>query len=500
MARVSTNKTSYAYAEETSLGVAGTNWKTLEPNDIDRFGAEITTVARKPISKDRQRKKGTTTELTSGVGITSDLTMEHVLDFLSAFVMAEFNGPGVWGVHETNTITGVDGTTEEYDVSAGGALTEDDLIYCRGFTVAANNGIKEVATGSTATTIAVEEDVTDETTSGKYKARIEVCGFRTAIGDLDVASVVSTLVTLTSTALDFTTLGLTAGQVLWFGGALAINKFTNTENTGFGRVVSIAASTLVIDKTSQTWVTEANTTQLVDIYFGRFLRNVPVDDADFLETSFTFEGAYEDLEALGTPGYEYAKGNYCNQVTFQLPLSDKAIVVFAFDGTDTDVPTDTQKTGADTPLAPEQTTAFNTSADIGRLRITEVDETGLTTCFKTLNLTLNNNVSPENCLGTLGASFLNIGNFDVDVEAQVVFSNSAVPAAIRNNTTVTLDFSIRNDDGGLFFDLPSITLGDGTKELPENESVLINIPAQAFEDATLGTSIGISLFPYLPSS
>ena len=40
-----------------------------------------------------------------------------------------------------------------------------------------------------------------------------------------------------------------------------------------------------------------------------------------------------------------------------------------------------------------------------------------------------------------------------------------------------------------------VELGGGDRSFPVDESVRINIVATAFEDATLGTSIGVSLFP-----
>ena len=95
---------------------------------------------------------------------------------------------------------------------------------------------------------------------------------------------------------------------------------------------------------------------------------------------------------------------------------------------------------------------------------------------------------------------MNIGNFFVDIEAQIVFTDKSVPTAIRNNETLTMDFNIKNDNGAIMFDVPSMTLGGGDKELPVNETVLMNLSGQAFDDASLGTSIGISLFPYVPSS
>jgi len=502
MSRVSTNTISIAYAKETSLGVLpGTpQWKLIEPNTINVFGSTIATVARNPISKDRQRKKGTTTDLDSAAEFPADMTAEHALDFLSNFMFASWTDVEVWGPYETNTVVDADATGDSFGVSAGGALAALTLIYARGFTNAANNGLHVVDAGSTGTEIEVTSSLVTEA-SPPTTARIEVCGYRTDTGDLDV-TVSGTSVTLTTTTLDFTTLGLTVGQTIFVGGEAAANKFaTNpTANSGYLRIVSIAANSMVCDKSSGNWVTEANTTQDVDIYFGRFLRNVAVDNADFLEESIQFEATWTDLEAVGTDAYEYAKGNYCNQLTLNLPLSDKATCEFGFVGTDTEPPSTTRASEAENAISPIQTEAFNTTADIARLRITQTDETNLTSYFKTLTLTVNNNVTPEKVIASLGAAFMNIGNFDVSIESQVIFTDKAIPTAIRNNTTLTMDFSLENSDGAFFFDFPAITIGGGDKEFPENESVLMNVPASCFEDPTLGYSMSISHFPFMPAS
>lgn len=496
MGRTLTNNFSLAYAIEQSLGVlpGSPTWKLLEPNEINTFGSTITTVARNPISKSRQRRRGAVTDLDSAVEFAADLTLEHFIDFLEGFCFASFVG----AEHTAPTaVTG--GATDAYTIPAiSAALAQNTLVYGRGFSMAANNGLKLVDTGATTTTIPVTTDLEDETPGATQNASVDVCGFRTATGDLDV-TVSAGVVTLTTTTLDFTTLPIMVGQALWFGGDAAINQFSTANNSGFARIVSIAANALVIDKTSQTWATEANTTQEVDIYFGRFVRNVSVDDSDYLERSFHFEGAYQNLGVSGDE-YEYAKGNYCNTVGFELPLTDKATATFAFVGTDTEPPTTTRETGAATPVVPVQTGAFNTSSDIARLRIQEADETGLSTDFKSLTFNINNNVSPEKVLGQLGAKYLNTGNFEIDIEAQLLFTNADVVDAIRNNTTVTMDFSIRNDDGAILVDIPSMTLGGGDREFPVNESILINTTAQAFGDTTLGTSLGVSLFPYVPSA
>ncbi len=493
MGRTLTNNFSLQYAVEQSIGVlpGSPEWKLLEPNAIGGFGSTISTVARSPISKNRQRKKGTITDLDSAVEFDADLTLEHFIDFIEGFMFSNFVGP--------IKVVPSAATTSAYTVpTMTAALPEFTIVFVRGFTNAANNGVKLVDTGGTTTSIPITGGgLVAESPPASQNVSVEVCGFRFLVGDLDVDASGN----LVSTAKDFTDLDLTAGQFVWIGGELAANKFTNAENTGFARVVSIAANLLTLDKKSQTFVTEADTTQLVDLFFGQFIKNVGVDDAQYLERSFQFEGAYDNLEHPG-PGdaYEYAKGNFCNTLGFELPLTDKAGMSFGFVGTDTEAPITTRATNADTPVNPVQTGAFNTSADIARLRITEVDETGLTTDFKSITLNINNNVSPEKVLGLLGAKYMNTGNFEIDIESQLLFTNPAVVQAIRDNQQLTMDFSISNDDGAIMVDIPSLTLGGGARDFPVNESILINTTAQAYGDTTFGNSLSVSMFPFVPSS
>ena len=249
----------------------------------------------------------------------------------------------------------------------------------------------------------------------------------------------------------------------------------------------------------QQWATETNTAQTVDFYVGRLVQNVPTDDPLFLERSFQFEVAYPNLANPSGDEYEYSRGNYCNTLALNFPLSDKATMSPAFVGVDTDPPTGTRKTGADTPISPTRTTAFNTTQDCVRLRITELDETGLTTDFKSLTATISNEVNPEKVLCLLGARFMNYGNISVTLETQVLFTDSRVVSAIRDNTTVSMDFALRNDDGAFYVDIPSMTLGGGGKDFPVNETVLINLTGNTFIDPLLGTSMNITVFPFIPS-
>lgn len=519
MGRVLTNNVSLAYTIETALGTAGTTWFLLEPNSINNFGANISTVARSPISPNRQRRKGVVTDLDSAVEFEHDLTLSAFLDFIEGFCFATAVNADV-----VQSVSNVDGTNDEFDVSALSAAVAGKLefsttefatlIYARGFTNAINNGLHQLDADvmTAATAVGVTTNLVDETPPAN--AQIELAGLRLLNASTDFAVAYSgTTLTITEqgtiVGFDWADYGLTVGQLVHIGspdgsGGVqnALQDSVADDTYGYARVTAIAAQVLTLDKADTTLQVASPTSDAtVDILFGQFIRNVAVTSSEYLERSFQFEVTWDNLDgSSGNDEYEYAIGNYCNQATFNLPLTDKAVVTFGFVGTDTESPVTnaSRKSGASSATSPVSTAAFNTSSDIARLRLQDVDESGLSTYFKSLSLTLNNNVSPEKVLGTLGAAFINTGNFEVDIEAQLVFTDGVVVNRIRDNTTVSMDFIIDNDDGAIAVDIPAMTLGGGGRDLPVNESVLINTTAQAFEDPTLGTSIGVSVFPIVP--
>jgi hypothetical protein len=183
-------------------------------------------------------------------------------------------------------------------------------------------------------------------------------------------------------------------------------------------------------------------------------------------------------------------------MTISMPLEDKATIETSFVAKDIEAPTTTRKLGVWSNQ--KQTEAVNTSADFMRLRVTGADGNGMDTYFKDATLTINNGASPESVLGNLGAAFVNFDNFVVGLETEVVLVNDAVIAAIRNNDTVALTTALRNADGGVVYDVPACTLGDGSLSLPRNEKVKVATTVEAFKDPNLGYTLGVSLFGYLP--
>lgn len=507
MGRVLTNQTSLAYAIEASIGTlpGSPTWKRTQPNDITSFGSTISKVARDPISPDRQRQKGVVVDLDSAVEAEFDITQEAVKDVVEGFMFATAKYPTAGGAGQITPVQSGAAFQNLAALAAGPGYTHDaiaqamaagTLVFARGFTNAANNGLQEVDSGgSTTDTDIVGGAHVNETPGNQANAQLEVAGVRGATSDITWTN--ATL-TLASTVLDFTTLGLSPGQAVHIGGLTSSNQFAG--GVLLGRIVSIAANAIVFDKTSGTLAgDDAGTGVRVDLLFGAFIRNVAVTDSDFLERFFQWELALPNLEVPG-PGdeYEYAKGNQANLLTMTAPLTDKATMTAAFVGQDTELPTTTRKSGAATPVLPVETAGFGTSSNIGRLRIQESDGTTITSCLTDLTWTLNNQITGEKCLGSLGALFLNNGNLLVDIEATALLTDSRLISAVRENRTMTFDVLMNNDDGGVLFDVPSLTLGNGEKELPRNESVRIGLSGEAFGDATLGYTASWSLFAALP--
>lgn len=522
MARVNTNNTSLRFAIESSVGVlpGSPAWRIAEFNTIGAYGAQISTTPRRPISQDRGRKKGTVTDLDSSVEFETDLTMDAFTDFAEGFVFAEYANVEFDLKASTGTVPPPVASTSTYTIDAASATlaakiqwvttSYATLVYAKGYTNAANNGLKPVtadtAGGGTAITVAA----TLVTETPPTNASLQIAGVR-ILDDADLTlTVTGSTATLVSAAAitDWSTLGLRVGMFIHVGSPTAAGALQNalgtggTESYGYARITSISGATLNLDKLSDTLISAAGAaTFSQDILFGRFLRNVPVTadatDNRYLERTYQMEVSYPDLGGVGTDEYEYAIGNFVNEMALNLPLTDKATINYGFIGTNSDDVTASRKTNAASAVSPLRTTAFNTSSDIASLT-TDVVSSASEVCFKSLTLTMRNNVSPEKCLGTLGARFVNSGIFEVNLEGQMLFTNKAIVNAIKNNTTVTFLAIIRNQDGALAFDIPEMNLGGGGREFPVDQSVLVNIEGQSFTSSTFGYDVGISLFAVVP--
>ncbi len=520
MSRVLTNNTGLRVAIEASIGVLpGTpDWLVAEFDNLTAYGALITTTTRRPISQDRGRKKGTVTDLDSTVDYESDITIDAMVMFSEGFMFAEYANvefnlrSGTATLPPPAVAAGQVFTIDAASVLLAGKVqftvaTNSSLFFSKGYFNAVNNGLHALTAdlASTDTSLAVDSVLVDETPP--TNATVEVCGRRTS--DLTLTITGSTATLASAALVDWTTTGIQLGQNIHIGSpdpaGLVQNAYDDvgTDDVfGNARVTGFSGTdTLLLDKLDPNLgAAGPHGPETVDVMFGRFVRNVPVsddvDDSRYLERSYQFEVSYPDLGGIGVDEFEYAIGNVANEMVLNDPLAEKATMTFGFIGTISDDITPTRKTGAATATAPLRTVAFNTSA--GLSITTDLVSSVSQICFKNLTTTILNNVSPEKCLGTLGAVFIAAGLFEANLEGQMLFTDKQIVNAIKNNTTVTLQSIMLNQDGAIVLDIPEMTAGGGGREFPVDQSVLVNITGASFTSNQFGYDIGISFLPAVP--
>lgn len=510
--KIDSNITGLAYAEEARLGLlpgegglGGTPvWYRLNPNSYNDFGGEIVTVAPNPINPSRQRRKGVTTDLNAAGGVNHNLTFQNLTDLMQGVMFADIRRKG------KQKVTAVDLDTinpDQYEVAATAGFLAGSLIKGIGFTNAPNNALNVVTAVTLNSSVNVATGQLVAEASPPASASINVVGYEALSADISV-DVSGSLPALSSTALDFTTLGLVPGQWVYIGGDAAGTSFTSAVNNGFKRIRSVAAGLLTLDKSFQPMVAEAGTGLTIRLFFGDVLRN---------ETGSLIKRRSYNLErTLGAPDdslpsqiqSEVLKGAVANEFTLNVPSAELMSVDFSFVATDNE-----QRTGA---VGPKQTGVidfpaakeYNTSSDIGRIRlstVSQVDEApaALFAFVTEATITINNNVTPNKAVGVLGSFDVTAGTFMVSGNLTAYFASVAATQAVRNNADVTLDLSVVKDNTGIVFDMPLISLGDGRLSVEIDQPITLPLTTDAASgqdvDINLDHTLLITYFNYLPN-
>lgn len=503
--KIDSNVTGLRYAEEAAIKTLPGSpvWYPLEPNSYKDFGGQTTLMARSPINASRQRKKGVITDLDASGGFVQDLTQNNLTRLLQGFFFAAMREKTTNLPLNATAIpfSGVTGTTKTYTLGSGtlgSSFVAGDLVLMSGFNQSANNGLKNVAS-STATTIVVTQTAVDETPAASAKVR--KVGIQLGSGEfnIDVTASYPRLVRASGTK-DLTTLGLIPGEWVFIGGDLAATKFTTAANNGFARVRAVAATYLEFDKTASTMAAETGTAKTIQLFFGNVLRNEK-DPALIKQRSYQLERTLGQ-DANGTMS-EYLLGAVPNELSMSIKQADKITVDLSFvavdheqrDGT-TGVKAGTRPDNVDAP-------AFNTSSDFSRIKMHLItagntNPNPLFAFLTELEITINNNVSPNKAVAVLGAFDVSAGTFEVGGNVTAYFADIAAVQAVRNNADVALDLAVVKANAGLVFDVPLISLGDGRLNVEQDNPITLPLSVEAAE-STFGYTLLMNEFPYLPS-
>lgn len=513
--RTDSNITGLSIAEEVSLktlpsvGVEGYDpiWFGQEPNSYQDFGGELSTVARAPIDPSRQNKKGAVTDLDASGGYNTDVTKSNLTRLMQGFFFADARRKPstesfTLGVANT-AITAVTAGTKTYG-AATGLLPFNKagyLVLAAGFANAANNGVKSVVS-ATASTVVVNETVADEP-APPATAKLTVVGFKFPAADVQI-TVASGIPSLVSAATNLTTLGLNVGEWVFLGGDVANSAFTN--NVGYARIASIAATTIVFDDTTFTPQAESGAGKTIQLYYGVVIRNEK-DPTLIKRRSYQLERTLGPGTTAGQQQAEYLEGAVANEFTLNIPQADKLnadLSYVACDNTHREggATADKQlKTGARISALGED--AFNTSSDIYRIKMAILDPatsnpTALFGYLTEANISLNNNVSPEKAIGILGAFDTSAGNFVVSGSLTCYFTTIAAVRAVRANADVGLSMISASKNAGFVYDIPLLGLGGGRLNVEKDSSIKVPLEPQAAECKN-GYTMMLCVFPYLPT-
>ncbi len=500
--KIDSNITGLRFAEEASLktlpGIPV--WYPLEPNSYSDFGGQITTVARNPINSSRQRKKGVTTDLDASGGFNQDLTMTNSTRLLQSFMFADIREKkktnGMNAV--ADTISAVTSGTKTFTVSAGGTgFIANHLVQATDFGTAANNGVFTVAS-STATTVVTTEALVTEA-GVPAAAALAVIGFQFPSADVSI-TMNGSLVRLTASATNMTTLGLILGEWIYIGGdavgtTLAVNK-------GFARISVIAATYLEFDKVS--WATpgaEAGTGKTLRIFFGDVIKNESAA-ALIKRRTLQIERTLGD-DGSGTQS-EYLVGAVANELGLTIAQADKVSMDMSFVAVDNEQRSGATGVKSGTRPALVQGSAFNTSSDFARIKlalVSAIDPAPLPLfAFATeMKLDIKNGVSPNKAIGVLGAFDTSVGTFEVGGSLTAYFASTAAVSAVRNNSDVTLDIIMQKKNKALLWDIPLLSLGDGRLSVEQDQPITLPLETTAAE-SKFGHTLLFQTFSYLPDA
>lgn len=503
--KLDSNQTALSIAVEQTLrhlpGSSGVDavWYGMTPNSYSDFGGVTKTVARSPLNASRQNFRSVVVGQDANGGFNTDFMQDGLFRVMQGFCFADAHEkPDTKPEAVATSVTINDVTSTAYEASTGLAgFPASSLLWASGFGVAGNNGL-HLCTASAAGSLTCAGLAAEA--SPPATARVQVVGYRAAAGDLTLA-VSGSLATIASTVLDFTTLGLNVGEWMFVGGDASANKFVNAPNVGYARIASIAAHALALNETTFAAVNDAGTAKLVDLYFGKFLRN-ELNPALIKRRSYNMERTLSD-NGLGLQA-EYLEGSVADECDFNFPLEAICTVDMKFVSCAHTKRNGTEGIKAGTRKPASSAKAYSSSTDIYRHQVAPAYAGALNAnaAFGYANdakLVIKNGVAPTKAIAAgLFAIDTTAANFEVSGTITAFFTDVDSVAAINNNTDMEYNAIMAANNAGCVFDIPMLGLGGGKLAVTKDKEITIPVDMMGAMGND-GYTFSLTQFAYLPT-
>ena len=475
------NRVRHAKVRETAFGVIPTSpamqdlrvtSSTLQPN--------IDAVQSQELRTDRQIPDLTTVAIKASGDLAFELSFSAIDQWFEEVLQGTWtNKPVITNTGAGTPISALSTTTATV-ASGGAAFLANALVQTSGFALAANNLIGVVAS-STATTVVFPASTFTADASPQTGATLRNVGQAGASGDI-----VATSTGLTSTSLNFTTLGISAGDWIKIGGTLTASQFATGANNAFVRVTSVAANALGLDNLPTGWAADAGTGKTIWIWFGDTVTN-----GTNLITS-TIERTYTDQT---TPVYEYYTGSATDKLSLNLTASQ--IITGSVSVVSQSANYTTTRTSGATDLTPPTYSVLNATSHFGRIGYGGATDVG-PDYIMSATIDIANNIQPSFALGALGAVALANGDFNVSGSLNAYFGDASMISTLLTNTATAVNFRIGNtigNDETYVIDLPQVKLSSAQiNDVSKNKPVMQAIGYRAVLSPTFGYTTKICRF------
>ncbi len=483
----STNRVKVSNVRESTFGITPTS-PAFKTQRVVSHGLAVNpqTVVSNEIRQDRQRKDVILTGYQAGGSVSGEAAFYALHDHLEEALQ------GTWSAKPSrdnagtadSVITNVATSGTVVTVVTGVAFAVGHLVLFSGFGVANNNGLFRCSTGSATAPAFSGSGITDEAVP-PANALMRVVGFKGASADIVAAAS-----GLTSTSLDFTTLGITVGQWVKIGGTAAGDQFATAACNGYARVSAVATNALTFDRLPTGWTTDSGTGKTIAVFMGDVLTNGST------KRSNTIERQYLDHSPVS---YEYLTGQTLDR--FSLSIQAGQVVTYSEDYVGAGGSITTTRVSGATDTAAPTNDVLNAAGNVANIAFDGTIIAGPNYVMEA-TVEFQNNLRRQMAVGSLSAVGVGNGEFAANLTLTSYFGDKTVLDKLLANSLTSLYFTIGRTDSNnesYLFDFPSVKLSAGSPSVSgKNADVMLNAQAAAILDSTYGYTAAVNRFWYLP--
>lgn len=478
-----TNRVALAIIKEVTPGTtpATPAWQAMRITGTPNLANVPSIVTSNELAPDRQISDRPLVGQQAGGDIGFEMSPDALDEtWEAALWSAWINKPVKFNAVADTEIKDIGTVADTYEVDADGATyVTGHLVRAEGNLDTENNQRFRVLS-STATTVVGTSLGLVADTAPQVGSRLRVVGFEGAADDIDAAITPNRL---TSTLLDFTTLGLVVGEWIKIGGSAAGQKFTDPNLSGWARISAIAAGVLTFDIVPTGWAAEASSGgKTLQCWIGDYIRNGVVENTYALERQFqdhspiTFE--YFNQMTLGVLALT---------VTAQSILTGSSTWL----GTKSNM-TETRFVGSTDVAAPTED-VMNSSSHVVKIGENGAEVAGPNFVLA-FGININNQLRGQPAVGQVGLADIGAGEADITGVMTTYFGNKDLAEKVINNTATDTHMVLENGIllKAIVMDLPRVKFIAGAPSVPgKNNDVTVPLEFGANKHETLGYTMHV---------